>query len=304
VSSKAFSMMLIVVVVIGGVIGGALSALGDDDTPARAALPAATPTPTADANDVGGQLQSESSGDFVPDGGTGDGASGGRGRFGGGGFTPIAGTLASIDSTGVTVTTTQGESVVPIPPETPVRLSKTIADASGYLTPGVELVAFLTRETDGTFSAANIVVGGFGGGGGGLGGGRAGGGLTQDGIEFNAVTGTVTAFTNGVLSLKAADGAIDVTVAGTVPVQLTIAFSAAAGELALGETIIVLGQTAEDGTFTPITMATGDLGRLRGEGFGGGRRGGNGQGGGGAAEGIMIEGVFGLTRLGDGDDVP
>ena len=64
----------------------------------------------------------QSSGDLVPDGGTEDGASGGRGRFGGGGFTPIAGTLASIDSTGVTVTTTQGESVVPIPPETPVRL--------------------------------------------------------------------------------------------------------------------------------------------------------------------------------------
>ena len=284
-SSKAFSIMLIVVMATGGLIGGALSAFGDDDTTAVAALPAATPTSTADANDVGEQLQSESSGDLVPDGGTRDGASGGRGRSGGGGVTLIAGTLASIDSTGVTVTTTQGESVVPIPPETPVRLSKTIADASGNLIPGVELVAFLTRETDGTFSAANIVVGGSEGRGDGLGRGRTGGGSTQGGTEFNAVTGTVTAFANGVLSLKAADGAIDVTVAGTVPVQLTIAFAAAAGELVLGETITVLGQTAEDGTFTPITMATGDLGRLRGEGFGGGRRGSGRQGGGGATEG-------------------
>lgn len=282
-------MMLIAVVVIGGVIGGTLFAFGDDHAPPAAALPTATSTPTADANDVGGQLQGESSGDaLIPDGGTGDSAFGGRGGFGGGGFTPVAGTLASIDATGVTVTTTQGESIVPIPPETPVRLSRTIAEASASLKPGVELIAFLARETDGTLSASNIVIGGFGGAGAGGGVRRGGGGVAQDGTEFNAVTGTVTAFANGVLSLKAADGAIDVTVAGTVPVQLTIAFSAAVGELALGETITVLGQTAEDGTFTPITIATGDLGRLRGGGFGGGRRGGGGQGGGGAAEGIMI----------------
>jgi hypothetical protein len=147
---------------------------------------------------------------------------------------------------------------------------------------GVELVAFLTRESDGTFSASNLVVGGFGAGGGfgggGLGGGGFGGGVGgdagQDGTEFNAVPGTITSFTNGVLSLETADGPVDVTVAGTVTVQLTIAFSLATSELTIGESLTILGQTAEDGTFTPITIATGDIGGLGGGRFGGGQRGG------------------------------
>jgi hypothetical protein len=266
VSSKAFSILLVVIVVVGGLIGGSLFAFGDDDAPATAALPTATPTPTADE-----QIQGESSGDTtVPDGGTGDGAFGGRQRGGGGGFTPIAGALVSVESTGVTVTTAEGDSIVAIPPETPVRLSRTVADAGSTLTAGVELIAFLTRETDGSFSASNIVIGGFGGGGGGI----PSRGVTPDGTEFNAVPGTITAFVAGQLSLETADGPIDVTVSDDVTVQLTIAFSNASGELTIGETLTILGQTAEDGTFTPITIATGDLGGLGRGGFGGGQRGG------------------------------
>jgi len=282
VSSKAFSILLVVIVVVGGLIGGSLFAFRGDDDPAIAALPTATPTP--DASDANGQIQGDSSGDFViPDGAPGDGALGGfggrqgGGGFGGGGFTPIAGALVSIGSSGVTITTAEGESVVPIPPETPVRLAKTVADAGSDLATGVEIIAFLTRETDGSFSASNIIIGGFGAAGG-FGGGFAGGGtggVTQDGTEFNAVPGTITAFVDGLLSLETAGGPIDVTVANDVTVQLTIAFSDASSELTIGETLTIVGQTAEDGTFTPITIATGDLSGLGRGRLGGGQRGGS-----------------------------
>jgi len=273
VSSKAFSILLVVIVVVGGLIGRSLFAFGGDNDLATAALPTTTATATPTDN-VGGQIQGDSTGDpIVPDDGAFGGRQGGGGQFGGGGFTPIAGALVSVESGGVTVTTAEGESVVSIPPETPVRLSKTVADAGDDLATGVEIIAFLTRETEGSFSASNIVIGGFGGGGGGFAGGGTGG-VTQDGTEFNAVPGTVTAFAAGQISLETADGPIDFTVANDVTVLLTIAFSEASGQLTIGETLTILGQTAEDGTFTPITIATGDLGGRGGGGFGGGRQGG------------------------------
>ena len=270
-------MLLVMVVVIGGVVGGTLFAFGGDDAPVTATT---LPTPTApladSADDRGGRIGAESTGDVaIPDGTAvpDDGVFGERGGRQGGAFQPTSGSLASADAAGVTLTTATGDTTLAIPPETPVRLSRTVAEAAANLTPGVELIALLTRETDGTFSATNIIIGGAGGGRlGGGGGAFGGGGTAQDGTEFNAVPGTIIAFANGVLSLDTTDGPIDITVAADVTIQLTIAFSASGSELTVGESITVLGQTADDGTYTPITIATGDLGQLGG----GGRRGGTG----------------------------
>lgn len=294
--------LLVAVVAVGGAIGSVTFLASGEDEPAEVAQAAP------------GQVN-EDSGDFAGSGtGTngeapldtfqipvdGDGPTG-FGQFGGGdgairnfgAIEPISGTLVSIDGTGITLTTSSGTVDVEIPAETPVRLSKTVDTAGDSLLAGTELVALLTRSTDGSLTATSIIIGGFGGGRAGGGGVRIGGGQTGDGTEFNAVPGTITSFSGGVLELDTADGPATIAVPGETAVQLTIPFSGATGEFAIDEQMTVLGQRGDDGSYTPFTVTSGEGGFGGLFGGGGGRRRGDGQFGG-------AEGGEGFTFTGDG----
>ena len=324
-TGKAFIWMVALVAALGaGIGGGAYAAIGGDSAAAADIVSDATGAEGSDAtgdegqnanpfdnldpptgppddggpSSVGGPL--DESPTTPTDGDAPTGFGGGQrpgGGPAGGAVELIAGAVTTVDSTGLVVATGDGPVTVDVPPDTPVRLVKTGADAGGDLVSGTEIVAFLTRTTDGGVEATNIAVGGggfgglggFGGGGGrrGAGGGGAGGGGAGDGggTGFNVVTGTVESFTGGVLSLTTADGTIEVTVADDTPVQITLVFADAAADLAPETEVTVIGGRAEDGSFQPLTIATGavDLGGRggrRGGRLGGGGQGGGGQGGG------------------------
>jgi hypothetical protein len=283
-SAKAFGFMLLIVVVLGGVVGGALFAFSGDDVEESAIADVeATATPTGDTGAILGE-DIFSGGTPTPD----DALPDFGGRLGGGlPIEPIAGTLASISPIDLVVVSadTGAETTVIVPPQTPVRLSETAGDTTSLVS-GAEIVAFLQRTADGTITVTTITMGAFGGGGGGRigAGGGFGGGTTGDGTEFNAVPGTVTSFAGGTLALETADGPVEVTVSDDTPISVTVAFADLDGQLALDSTVTVIGQRDEAGVYTPITIATGDLGGLgagRG-GFGGGRRGQRGDGDGGS----------------------
>jgi hypothetical protein len=280
--------LLVAVVVAGGAIGSGafLTSGGDDPSEVAQAQGGESTGETGGFTGAGSVAADTASLDAMPtDGDTPTGF----GQFGGGQFGdgatrrfgaigPISGTLVSIDGTGVTLATSSGTVDVAIAADTPVRLNKAKDVAGDSLSVGTEVVAILTRSSDGSLSATNIVVGGFGGGrargGGGAGG--FGGGQAADGTEFNAVPGTVSSFANNILKLDTADGTAIVSVPNDTPIQLTIPFSDATGEFAVGEQLTVLGQRGDDGTYTPfaVTSGEGGLGGLFGGRSRGGRRGG------------------------------
>jgi hypothetical protein len=292
-SAKAFGLMLLVVVVLGGTVGGVLFAFNgnDADAPAIAgAIPDATATPTFSVEGFGANSITGADGTSLLDGTLPDGG----GRFGGRqglSIETVAGTLSSVSLIDLVVTSpdTGADTTVVIPPETPVRVSETAGDTTALM-PGTEIVAFLQRAADGSINVTNVTVsngvlaGGAGFGGGAFGGGTfgGGGGTTADGTEFNAVSGTITALSAGVLSLLTADGPVDATIADETPTQLTIPFADLDGELALESQVTIIGQRDDAGTFTPITVTSGELGGFGGRGGfggGGGRRGQQGDGG-------------------------
>jgi hypothetical protein len=310
--------LIMILAALGVGIGGVVFAVsgGDDDasvastagntSSAGGTQPAGNAdAPSADGTATGGTQEPTATPDTAApsDDGASDGGNGqvGGGGFGGGGFgggfpggnlEPISGTIASISATGVVLATSDGPVEVAIATDTPVRSSKTAADAGGELVQGAEILAILTRDSTGGISATNINLlsdvgaggfgGGFGGGGGrggfggGFGGGGGGGfgGGTGD-TDFNAVTGTIDSFAGGVLVLVTPDGTINVTVADDTPVQITLAFADAGGELLPDTEITIIGTRAEDGTYQPFTITTGAP-QLQGGGFGGGGFGGAG----------------------------
>ena len=273
-SAKAFVLMFLAVVLLGGVAGGALFAFNGGNS-AESAIAAATATPTSDLVNDATASGDGTTGILIPGSSTqtdGERAQGGRQGLN---IEPIAGIIDTIGQRGLTITSaeTGAQTEIIVPPQTPVRLSE-IAGDTDALALGTEVVAFLQRATDGTISVTNITIGGFSGGrgdGGGLGmfGGRAGalgGGTTTSGTEFNAVPGTITNFVDGIITLEAVDGLIDVTIADDTPIQRTIAFTQATDRIATNSQVTVIGQRDEAGAYIPITIVIGDLG-----GFGGGR---------------------------------
>ena len=304
-SSKAFTWLIVAIVAVGGVIGGVafLTSGGDDASPTEVAQAQVGNNVPDTSNFAGAGSNLQPSEDVAPAGDTPTGFGGFGGAGGGqfGGIEPISGTLVSVDSSSLTLSTSSGTVDLQIPADTPVSLTSTVGEVGDRLVAGEEVVVFLTRSADGSLSATNIVVGGFGGGGlfggggggrggfgggqdgGGFGGGGFGGGQTADGTEFNAVPGTIISFTDGVLELDTADGPATVSVSDDTPVQITVAFSDAADALQIDQQVTVVGQRGDDGSFTPFVITSGEGGFGRGfggGGFGGGRRGARGFGGG------------------------
>ena len=299
-ATKSFAWVVALLVALGAGSGGVAFALvggADGTTPVAAAagnqagqLAGGRQGPGAGAPDVTddtGAVTASDEGDDTPQAtptpgtaGPGGGQRPGAGGFGGAaaGLEPISGVVLSIDATGVVLTSSEGPVDVAVAADAPVRLSKTAVEAANDLAPGVEITAVLARQSDGTVSASNINVGGAAGGAlGGLGGVRRG----QDGgagraAGFNAVTGTIGAFSDGLLLLDTADGRIEVTVGDDTTVQLQRTFAEATADLGPDTEVTIIGRRSEDGTFEPITIATGAL-ALQGGGFGG-RRGLGGQG--------------------------
>ena len=315
--TRAFIWVVVIVLALSVGVGGVLYAVaGGDDEPAVARTATGDQAPGAGTQLGGAGAAGGDSGDALtpgtdatsaqPDDAAPDAAElGGEGRafgdlFGGGGlpFEIIAGTVASVDASGVVLATTDGTLAIEIPADTPVRESKTAAEAGGDLTPGTEITAVLSRTSDGTIVATNITVGaadgfgfggfgGFGGrrggrlggrqgggdgGGDGLSGGDRQGGRRGDGSgargDFNAVTGTVDSFADGKLVLNTPDGTVEVIVANDTSVRVTQAFADASAGVGPDTELTVVGSRTEDGTFQPTTVVVGTLG-LGGGGFGG-----------------------------------
>ena len=103
----------------------------------------------------------------------------------------------------------------------------------------------------------------------------------------------MTFFADNILRLDTADGPAVISVPDDTPFQLTIAFSDATGEFEISEQLTVLGQRADDGTFTPFTVTSGEGGfggLFSGGGGRGGRRGEGQFGGGQGGDGFTVEG--------------
>jgi hypothetical protein len=254
VSSNAFVWLIVAALALGGSVGGTVYALvGGDDSSQPPSLnafdsPTATPSDTAPPDAI-----------FIP----GDRQLGG-GRFPRGGqqFELITGSVESLDATTLVLSNSDGTVEIAVDTETPVRISKTAADAGDALAAGTEILAILSRDSSGTITANNInVVGGDGGavGRAGRGGGfRASGFRGGDG-SINIATGTVDGFADGVLTLDTGVGAVDILVADDTPVSWQKSFADAGEDLAPGTEITATGSRAEDGTFQPFTIATGSL---------------------------------------------
>ena len=90
-----------------------------------------------------------------------------QGAVGGRGFGAAAATTGSIVSFAdgvLTLETAEGSTGFAVADETPVRITMTVAEASGELTVGASVVAFVQREADGSLAAVSVSVGGGGGG--------------------------------------------------------------------------------------------------------------------------------------------
>ena len=247
-------MLILLVVAVGAAAGGAFALMSGTDEPTSAA--------SANANN---QLQTQSTGggDATPIPGADTTQPSGRFGQGGGQGTnvePITGTVASLTSTKIVVTSNGADIDIEVPADVRVQLRTVIASATGDLLPGTEITALLQRTADGAITATNIIVGGGGGGfGGGIGGRGSGGGTTggttPETSGFNAVQGTVVSLQNNELVMDTADGPVSVTVTDSTPVQLNLTFAQAANNLPVGSNVTIIGQRSDDGTFTPMSIS-------------------------------------------------
>jgi hypothetical protein len=249
VSSNAFVWLIVAAVALGGVGGGTVFALtGGDDSPQPPSLnafdsPITTSPDTAlpDATFTPGARQLD----------------GERFRGGGQQFEPITGSVESIDATTLVLSNSDGTVEIAVDAETPVRISKTAADAGDALAAGTEILAILSRDSTGTITANNINV--VSSDGGALGRAGRGGGFGGGDGSINIATGTVDGFADGVLTLDTGVGAVDILVADDTPVSWQKSFADAGEDLAPGTEITAIGSRAEDGTFQPFTITTGSL---------------------------------------------
>ena len=211
----------------------------------------------------------------IPAGAFGAGATGGGAPGAGAGTQdagarnaePLAGTVVSFESGTLRLETPDGEAAVAVPPETPVNLTKTVADSGAYLLEGAEVSVVARPDEAGGLAAAAILVGSAGQG---AGGGRGFGGLAA------VVVGSVTSFANGVLTLETADSAVELAVADNTVVRITTTAAGAEGEeLTAGVSVTAFVQREADGSLSAANVTVGEAGGGFGRGlFGGGQGGG------------------------------
>lgn len=289
-----------------GVAGGGLGAvaLADDG-------PATTPTAAVGYDQAGGERPGP------PGDGQGPGPAGMRGRGTGG-------TIATIDGTSFTVErpareAEEGEEAEAPEPTTVTTDDETVVVdvAEGDLADvaeGDRVVAMGQVADDGTVTAEHIVDLGdidpatFGGP---FGGQRPGGedGTDADGeaperpegaperMGFRPVMGEVTAVDGTTITVTPDEGEA-VTVATDDETTVSTVTEAAVSDLAVGDTVGVRGERADDGTVAADVVIRGELGAGRGFGFGG--HGGRGPGGHGPwGGGERSEGEQGNASSGD-----
>ncbi len=178
---------------------------------------------------------------------------------------PLTGTVVSFESGTLRLETPDSEAAIALPDDAPVNVTKSVADSGVYLAEGAEVSVVARPDEGGNLAAAAIIVGAAGQG---AGGGRGFGGLAA------VVTGTVTSFVGGVLTLETADGAAELAVADDTLVRITTTAADAAGELTAGVSVTAFVQREADGSLSAASVRTGGGGR----GFGGGAFGGQGGG--------------------------
>ncbi len=200
----------------------------------------------------------------APDAGTGAGTQDAGARN----AEPLSGAVVSFEGGTLTLETPDGEAAVAVPDDAPVNATKAAVDAANYLVDGAEVSVVARPDGSGGLAAAAIIVGAAGQG---AGGGRGFGGLAA------VVSGTITSFADGVLTLQGEDSAAEFAVADDVPVRITTTAAEAADELAVGVTVTAFVQRETDGTLSAasVTVGAGGAGRGLGGGLGGGRQGGN-----------------------------
>lgn len=181
----------------------------------------------------------------------------------------LSGTVATFEEGVLRLETPDGEAAVAVPPETPVNVTKTAADAQPYLAGGVEVSVVARANEAGGLSAAAVVMGSAGQG---VGGARGFGGLAE------VTTGMVASFADGVLTLDTADGPAEFAVADETPVRITGTALELAGELTGGVSVTAFVQRDATGGISAASVSVGEgggFGRGFGVGQGGGRQRGN-----------------------------
>ena len=199
----------------------------------------------------------------APDAGTGAGTQDAGARN----AEPLSGTVVSFEDGTLRLETPDGEAAIALPDDAPVNATKAAVDAANYLVDGAEVSVVARPDGSGGLAAAAIIVGPAGQG---AGGGRGFGGLAA------VVTGTITSYADGVLTLQGEDSAAEFAVADDIPVRITTTAAEAASELTSGVTVTAFVQREADGTLSAASVTVGGgAGRGLGGGLGGGRQGGN-----------------------------
>ncbi len=195
----------------------------------------------------------------IESGGIGPGLAGAEGGTFGGGRAgePLTGTVAAFSDATLRLDTPDGAVDVAAPPETPVVVAKTAAEARAYLLEGIEVSVGTRVDETGSLTAVTILAGA-----------PAGlGGLA------GLVTGSISSFADGALSLETDAGQLDVSVPGDTPVQVRLAAADATAELTEGSAVTAFVQRDAGGSLAAVNIFIGEPGGRFGGGiFGRGRQ--------------------------------
>ena len=180
---------------------------------------------------------------------------------------PLTGEVLSFTEGALRLDTPDGEAEAAVPPDTPMTLVKTAAEAGDALAPGAEVAVVARSDESGALTAAFITSGEAGAGG------RRGVGRLA-----TVITGAVKSFADGVLTVETADGPTEVAAPDETLVQITATAETAADELAAGVTATAFVQRGADGSLVAAGIAVGATPRGLGGGLFGGDGGGQGAG--------------------------
>jgi hypothetical protein len=250
-------------VVTALVVGGGMAAFGR--TPDVSDSSTAAVTASADASTDEAAANSSSN---MPMGGRG-----------------TSGTVASIDGSTLTVTSSQDDSTVTVETSDDTVVTEQVEGSLDDLAVGDTITVMGETADDGSVAATSVVsgddVGGFGGPGGG--GQPPAGAMPSgemptpptgadgemptppDGGQFGGRTsGTITSISNGTIVVETDDGEVTVTTSDDTTVSIVQTLTVA--DLEEGDTVQVMGQTNDAGTVTAERIQVGEIT----SGFGGG----------------------------------
>ena len=189
----------------------------------------------------------------IESGGIGSGLGAAEGGPFGGGRTgePLTGTVVSFSAATLRLDTPDGVVDIAAPPDTPVIVAKTAAEAGAYLLEGSEVSVGTRVDEGGGLTAVTVLTG------------------APEGLGGLAglVTGSISSFADGALSLETDAGQVDVSVPGDTPVQVRLTAADAAAELTEGSAVTAFVQREADGRFAAANIVVGEPGGRFGGGF-------------------------------------